>query len=167
MTQGRWDTSGADEDALTAPAQPGPIFVSLHFVWSALRRRWLLCAMSGLLGLVIALTYLATIPQPHTAKATLVLTHPEGVDPTLAMSTDMGLLMTQTVAAKSIAELRLKMRPDDLLGDVEAERVSPDVLAVTLSAPSDAEAVRRLSALTSIYLTFRAEQLTVAVPGSG
>ena len=53
------------------------------------------------------------------------------------------------------------MRPDDLLGDVEAERVSPDVLAVTLSAPSDAEAVRRLSALTSIYLTFRAEQLTL------
>jgi hypothetical protein len=161
MMQKSWDAPAFDDDDQTWPGYPTATLVSLHFILSALRRRWLVCVMSAVLGLLLAVAYLTAFPLPHRAKAALVLAHQEGVDPTLGMSTDIGLLMTQTVAAKTIASLQLSMTPDDFLRTVEAERVSPEVLALTLSAPTEAEAVRRLTALTSVYLDFRAEQLTL------
>jgi hypothetical protein len=39
--------------------------------------------------------------------------------------------------------------------------VSSELMSVTLTAPTDAEAIRRLTALNSIYLQFRGEQLTL------
>jgi hypothetical protein len=160
MMQKRWDVAALDEGDQSSLGHPTPALVSLHFIRSALRRRWLVCALSAVLGLLMATAYLVAFPQPHNAKAALVLTHDEGVDPTLAMSTDVGLLMSRTVAAKTIASLGLTMTPDDFVKSVTIVRTSPELLSVTLTAPSDAEAVRRLEVLTSIYLDFRAEQLS-------
>ena len=42
-----------------------------------------------------------------------------------------------------------------------AEPVSSELLSITLTAPSETEAVRRLEALTSIYLDFRGQQLSM------
>ena len=156
----RWDVPAFDDDEQTSPTHPVPTLVSLHFIRAALRRRWLVCVLSAVCGLLMAMTYLVAFPQPHHAKAALVLAHQEGVDPTLAMATDIGLLMSRTVAEETIASVGLTLTPDDFLKSVAPVRVSTDLLSVTLSAPSDAEAVRRLEALTSIYLSFRAEQLS-------
>jgi capsular polysaccharide biosynthesis protein len=159
MMQRRWEVSDLD-DGQSSSGPATPTLVSLHFIRSALRRRWLVCALSAVLGLLMAAAYLVAFPQPHNAKAALVLTHDEGVDPTLAMATDIGLLMSRTVAAKTVENLGLKMTPDDFVKSVAVERTSPELLSVTLTGPSDAEAVRRLEVLTSIYLAFRAEQLS-------
>ncbi|HET9304275.1 MAG TPA: hypothetical protein VFO20_16005, partial [Propionibacteriaceae bacterium] len=160
MMQRRWDVADFDSGDQSSPGHASPTLVSLHFIRSALRRRWLVCALSAALGLLMAAAFLVAFPQPHNAKATLVLTHEEGVDPTLAMATDIGLLMSRTVAAKTIANLGLSMTPDDFVKSVTPVRTSPELLTVTLTGPGDAEAVRRLEVLTSIYLEFRAEQLT-------
>ena len=68
------------------------------------------------------------------------------------MATDVSLLRTRTVASRTIASLGLTMTPDDFLKSVTVVPVSSELLSLTLTAPSDAEAVRRLEALTSIYL---------------
>lgn len=140
--------------------QHSPILVSLHFIVTTLRRGWLFCAAMTLLGLLAATAFLVVVPPAHQARASVVLAHPEGADPTLAMSTDMGLLTTRAVAAQTVSRLGLPMTPEAFLKTIEAERISPELMTITLGAPTDDEAVRRLATLTTVYLDFRAEQLT-------
>ena len=161
MSAARWEIPGLDEDDQTSSGRPIPRVVSLHFVRSALRRRWLVCMLSAVLGLLMAAAFLVAFPTAHQAKASLVLTHDPQVEPTRAMATDVSLLRTRTVAAKTVAKLGLAMAPEDFLKSVVAVPVSSELLTLTLTAPSDAEAVRRLSALTSTYLEFRGEQLSL------
>ena len=74
MTQARWDASDFDDEQ-TPPGRPIPTMVSLHFVRSALRRRWLVCALAAVLGLLAATAFLVASPGSHNAKSTLVLAH--------------------------------------------------------------------------------------------
>jgi capsular polysaccharide biosynthesis protein len=156
-----WGAADFDDDDPSVPGRPLPTLVSLHFLRYVLRRRWVACVMSAMLGLAVATALLVAVPPPHEAKAVLLLAHDPKVESSEAMSTDVSLLTTRTVAAKTIARLGLTITPDEFLSSMTAESVSTDVMSVTLTAPTDAEAVRRLGALTSTYLDFRAEQLSV------
>ena len=57
--------------------------------------------------------------------------------------------------------LGLTIPPDELLNSLTVEPVGAELVLLTLTAPNDAEAVRRLDALTAVYLEFRAEQLAL------
>jgi capsular polysaccharide biosynthesis protein len=158
----RSDVLYFDEVDENSNERSNPTLLSLHFIHSALRRRWLVCVLSAVFGLLAATAFLVVSSQSHTAKTTLVLTHEsEGGDTSLAMSTDVSLLQTRTVAAKTIENLGLTTTPEEFLKSVTAEPVSSELLSVTISAPSDAEAIRRLTTLNSVYLAFRGEQLTL------
>ena len=160
MIPARSEVLDFDEDDQTSAGRPHPTMVSLHFVRSALRRRWMVCAASAVLGLLMAAAFLASFPVVHDAKTALLLAHEPEAEPERAMATDISLLRTRTVANRTIASLGLTMTPDDFLKSVTVVPDSSDLLSLTLTASSDAEAVRRLEALTSIYLAFRAEQLS-------
>jgi capsular polysaccharide biosynthesis protein len=162
MIETRWPISDLNEDQQTPRRErSAPSLVSLHFVRSALRRRWVMCVLSAVLGLLMAAAFLVAFPTSHQAKATLALAHDPQVEPTRAMATDVSLLRTRTVASKTIAKLGLAVSPEDFLKGVTAEPVSSELLTLTISGPSDAEAVGRLTALTSVYLEFRAEQISL------
>ena len=152
------DLGEVDEAPL---GRSNPTLVSLHFIRSALRRRWLVCVLCAALGLLLAGAFLVSSPQSHTAKTTLVLAHNQDADPSRAMATDVSLLKTRTVAAMAVTSLGLTMTPDDFLKSVTVLPVSSELMSITLTAPTDAEAIRRLTALNSIYLQFRGEQLTL------
>ena len=100
-------------------------------------------------------------PPAHAAKASLVLTYDPQVEPTRAMATNVSLLKTQTLANRTIARLGLTVTPDDFLKSFTIEPSGTELLLLTLTAPNDAEAVRRLDGLTSVYLEFRSEQLSL------
>jgi hypothetical protein len=155
-----WDTPDIEDDQASR-GRSAPTLVSMHFIRSALRRRWLVCVMSGVAGLLVAAAFLMTFPALHEAKATLVLTHQSGGDSSRAAATDVSLLKTRTLATQAVANLGQTMSPDDFLKTVTVESISDDLLTVSLTAPSDAEAVRRLEVLTSLYLNFRGEQLSL------
>ncbi len=99
-------------------------------------------------------------PPAHAAKASLVLTYDTRVEPTRAMATNVSLLKTRTLATRTTTLLGLSEAPDDFLKSVTIEPTGSEILLLTLTAPNDAEAVRRLDALTSTYLKFRGEQLS-------
>jgi capsular polysaccharide biosynthesis protein len=160
MISAQWDAVDFDDDQASS-SRAAPILVSLHFVRSALRRRWLMCVLSAVLGLLAAATMLVAFPALHDAKATLVLVHDPLDEPSQAMATDVSLLQTRTLAEKAVASLRLTMTPDDFLKTIKVESVSSELLSITLTGPSDAEAVRRLQVLASLYLGFRGEQLSL------
>jgi hypothetical protein len=161
MIPARSDLHDFDEVDETSRGRSNPTLVSLHFVRSALRRRWLVCVLFAVVGLVAAAAFLVTSPQAHIAKTVLVLSHDPEIDPSRAMSTDVSVLGTRTVATKTIASLGLTMAPDEFLKSVRVEPVSSELMSITLTAPTDAEAIRRLATLTTIYLDFRGEQLTL------
>jgi capsular polysaccharide biosynthesis protein len=161
MIPATWNAPDMDDDDPSAPGRPLPTSVSLHFLRSALRRRWVVCVLSAVLGLLAAAAFLVAFPTPHNAKAMLVLAHDPQADPSRAMSTDVSLLTSRTVAADTIDALGLTMTPDGFLKTLRTEPISSDLVSLTISAPSDAEAVRRLEMLTSTYLAFRTEQISL------
>jgi uncharacterized protein involved in exopolysaccharide biosynthesis len=169
MIPAQWDDPDFESEDPSAPGRPLPTLVSLHFLRSALRRRWVACVLSAALGLLAAAVFLVAFPPSHKAEAVLVLAHDPQVDPERAISTDVSLLTTQSVAAQTITKLGLTMTAYEFLSTVTAVPESSDIMSLTLTAPTDEEAVRRLDALTSTYLLFRAEQLalqsTVVVDG--
>src|SRR5262245_10246636 len=160
MIPSRWDASDIEPDDPSAPGRPLPTLVSLHFLRTALRRRRVVWLFSAALGFFLAAAFLVAVPVPHTAKAVLVLAHDPQVDAERAMATDVSLLTTRVVAARTIAQLEPTISPDDFMNSVTARADSADLVSVSLTAPTDAEAVRRLDALTKTYLGFRATQLT-------
>lgn len=159
MSTGRWNVAAELEDD-TSPERPAPTLVSMHFIRTALRRRRLACVLAGVLGLLAAAAFLIVLPLPHQARSTLVLAYDPEVDPSRAMATNVSLLQTRTVAAQVIDELELAMLPEDFLKSFIVEAESSELMTLTLSAPTDAEAVRQLEGLTAIYLRFRAAQLS-------
>jgi uncharacterized protein involved in exopolysaccharide biosynthesis len=161
MTRATWETPRAEDDDPSAPGGPHPTLVSLHFMRSALRRGRVVCLLSALLGLLAGAAFLFAFPAPHNANAMLVLTHESPVDPSAPLATDVSLLTSRTVAAQTVEGLGLTMRPEDFLASLTVEPMSSSLVSITLAAPTDAEAVRRLETLTSTYLGFRAEQLSV------
>jgi len=160
MIPARSDVTDFDDEEQTSTRLQAPTMVSLHFVRTALRRRLLVCVLSAVCGMLAAAGFLLAFPVVHNARTTLLLAHEPEVEPTRAMATDVSLLRTRTVASKTIASLGLTMSPDDFIKSVTAVSVSSELLELKLTAPNDAEAVRRLTALTTIYLQFRGEQLS-------
>ena len=161
MSTGPWNPAPDFDDDQASPERPMPTLVSLHFVRTTLRQRLLVCVLCAALGLLAAGTFMLVFPPPHEAKAALVLTHDPEVDPSRAMATNVSLLNTRTIATLTTTHLGLTVTPDDFLKSVKVEPLSSELLTLTLAAPTDAEAIRRLDALTSIYLEFRAKQLSL------
>jgi capsular polysaccharide biosynthesis protein len=161
MSAGRWNLATQIEDEDTSPDRPMPTLVSLHFIRTALRRRLLVCVLAAVLGLLAAGTFLVAFPLPHQARATLVLASDPDVDSSRAMSTNVSLLQTRTVALETTERLGLTMPPEDFLKSFTVEAENAELMTLTISAPTDAEAVRRLEGLTETYLAFRARQLSM------
>src|SRR5262245_15623217 len=105
MIPSAWDAPDPESDDPSAPGRPLPTLVSLHFLRTALRRRWKVCVLCAALGLFLAAAFLVAVPPPYQAKAVLLLAHDPQVDAERAVSTDVSLLTTRTVAADAIEKL--------------------------------------------------------------
>ena len=105
MTPAHSNLLDFDEAEESSHGSAKPTLVSLHFIRSSLRRRWFVCVLCAVVGLLAATAFLIASPQVHTAQTTLVLSHESDADSTHAMSTDVNFLTTRTVAAKTIASL--------------------------------------------------------------
>ena len=158
MTDFSWRIDDEDGDP-ELTGTPQPLVVTWRIVRDALRRAWRWCVGAVVLGGLVGMLALAALPHPASATTTLLLVHPNADDPT-AMSTDVSLLMTRAVATDVIARLRLpNTTPDTLHGSMTAEPLTPQLLELTVTAPDDAAAVTRSTAIVDTFLAFRGEQL--------
>ncbi len=156
-----WDVGNVAHQSPSETVSPFTALVSFHFLRAAVRRQLALCLVSAMIGVLLGGAFLLVAPGRHTATSTLVLAHDSQVDPSRAMATDVGLLNTRIVAETAIRKLGIQLDPQDLLESVTALPPTSDVLELTLTAPSDTEAVSRLDAFTTAYLEFRADQVSV------
>ena len=149
-----------EESGPQAGVQPGsPALVSLRFLVDALRRRWRTWVGAGLVGLFLAAGWIVMVPASTVGTVTLLLAHEAGTDPAGAMSTDVSLLRTRTVAATLIDDLGLDMTPEAFQQSVVATPVTSQVLVLDVTAPDETAAEKRASALAKTFLEFRSAQL--------
>jgi capsular polysaccharide biosynthesis protein len=152
LVTGTTDGGGETPHAVSFEKTP---FVSLPYLMAAVRRRWRLCAATGLAAASVALVLsLAYLPS-YSATTTLLLRHPNLANPTRAMANDTEFLETRSVARDVVRRLGLDVTPTELVADSAAFPLSDNVMQITVSAPSVDEAVRRADALAQAFLDFR------------
>ena len=134
-------------------------FVSLHFLRSALRRRWPVWVGIAAVGMLLGIAWTGLVPMKGQGTVTLLLAHDPGTDPAVAMSTDVSLLRTRTVAQTAIDDLGLEMTPEAFQETVAITPVTSSVMQIDVAGPDDASAVARANALSEAYLAFRGTQL--------
>lgn len=158
MIDSSWHIEEPAPDEVVAVGAPGTL-VTLHFIRSALRRRWRVWGAFACLGMLLGLVWTVAIPAKSVGTATLLLAHDPTTDPDQAMSTDVSLLRTRTLAAAVIDQLGLKMTPEAFQKSVTPTPVSSSVLVLDVSAPDDRAAVTRARALAAGFLRFRTTQI--------
>lgn len=157
MTDFSWRIDDEDGDP-ELTGTPQPLVVTWRTVRAALRRTRRLWVTAFLLGGMLGVLALVAVPHPSSATTTLLLIHPNGDDPT-AMTTDVSLLMTRAVANTVISDLGLDLSPEALHAAISVEPQTDQILKVTVTAPDDAAALARSSALIDTFLAFRGDQL--------
>lgn len=156
-----WNIPDVAPDDTGDLARPLPALVSFHYLRRSVRRRWLQCLVPAFLGLLLAGGFLLMSPPRPTATTTLLLSHDERVDPSSAIATDITLLTTHTVAERTVQALGLSIPPEALMDSVTPVSTgSSEVLQLTMTGPTGAEAARRLGVFASVYLAYRADQVT-------
>lgn len=158
MIDTSWRIEDPDPEEVSVGG-PSTGFVSLHFLRSALRRRWPVWVAAALVGMMLGIAWTAAVPSKSHGTVTLLLAHDPGVDPATAMSTDVSLLRTRTVAQTVIDQLDLPMTTEGFQASTTVTPVTPTVLVIDVAAPDDTSAVDRARALYLAYLTFRATQM--------
>ena len=151
------ESADADEAEEWFGVGAGSRFVNLHFILGAVkrRRRWVIG--SAIAGLVVGLLLsVASAPTPQ-AETKVLLTFPTSSDRTLAMATDTQLLKTDAVARRVVNALHLRESPAAFAASYNGTGLSDDLLGISVSAPSSAEAVRRANTLAREYLAYRAD----------
>ena len=161
MSPRPWNLSADVDDTDQSLERARPVLVSLHFIRTALLRRLAICVLSPVLGILIAGLYMLAFPPPHEAEASLILTTDAGSSAEAAVATNVSLLQTKTLANRAVSELGLSMTADEFFDTMKSETVGSQLLELRITGPDDAEAVRRLNGLTTVYLAFRAEQLSL------
>lgn len=157
MIRPTWQFDGPEEDE-PAGTPPTPL-ASLHFLMTALRRRWRLWVGLGLAGLLLGAAAAMAFPSQSRSEFTLILAHPAGADPTQEITTDISLLRTRSVANDVIETLDLEMTPDELQDAVTITQLSSTILTVTVAAPDRAAAHELAEALATSFLEFRTDQM--------
>jgi capsular polysaccharide biosynthesis protein len=158
----RWNI---DQELSGSGSPTQSLLFSLHFFRAALLRRWrtLACCICG--GALLAIAALHALPPGSSATTGLVLAHREDDEPATAMATDVSLLRTRAVAQKAADALHLPMSPDDFQATVTVTAPTPEILLITLKAPTPDEAVARLGAFSTAFMAFRSTQVRTQSDG--
>jgi capsular polysaccharide biosynthesis protein len=153
-----WRIEEEDLD-FDAGGSPRPLLSTWHYLRKTLRRRWRTWVGIAALGALLGMASVVLVPPTSSATVTLLLAHPSGTDPAQAMATDVSFLNTREVATGVIHELALGISAKEFESEVVPETITDQVLRLTISAPTESEAVTRARALVKEYLSFRSEQL--------
>jgi len=147
-----------DPESLETRTATGKL-VSFRYLAGALRRRRWLWMSIAVIGLLVGGAYHSVVPRTYAAYATIYMAHAPGTDDAIGMANDIALLDNTAVGRGAIALLgEPSLSPGKLLGKTPGVAVSDNVLTVTINGPSYKEAVRRVNAVTSAYLSFRDRQ---------
>jgi hypothetical protein len=117
------------------------------------RRRRLWCAMA-LLGLLVGAAVAVLMPPPPTAVTEVLVAHAEDQpnDTGTLIRTDVQLLRTTRIADQALKSLGSAERPEDFMRDYRGAGLTNNLLQITVTGDSDAQAVARAKALADAFV---------------
>ncbi|MCX5268740.1 Wzz/FepE/Etk N-terminal domain-containing protein [Streptomyces sp. NBC_00199] len=141
-------TSTTAESSTAAP------LLDLQNLVAAVRRRRRLWCSLALLGLLAGAAVAFLLPQPPTAVTKVLVAHEEDQpnDPGTLIRTDVALLQTTRIAEQALKSLRSQEKAEDFMQDYSGAGVTNNVLQITVTGDSDAEAVARAGALADAFV---------------
>jgi capsular polysaccharide biosynthesis protein len=147
-------------------AEPQPVrrelgqFVSLHYVAKSIsRRRWIWIS-AAIVGLLVGMSLHVVVPRKFQAESSLYMFHNPADDPTRDMATDVALLESNAVAQRVVNVLKLGIPAEKFATQYSGNAVTDNILQITVSAPTAAEAVTRMREIDTQFLDFRTQILT-------
>lgn len=137
--------------------------MSFTYVFSTLRRRWLVVLLTMLLGALSGAAYAELSPDRYEATTSLVvspvISNPlTGSREDINIRTEQEILGSREVARRAAASLDFTDSGETLRGDVSvAAPMGSQILQVTVRAGSAQEAVEGADAIAAAYLELRQE----------
>jgi capsular polysaccharide biosynthesis protein len=155
-----------DEPLGGPDAEPQPLrrelgqFISLHYVGKSIsRRRWIWIS-AAIVGLLVGMSLHVVVPRKFQAESSLYMFHNPSDDPTRDMATDVALLESNAVAQRVVNELRLGIPAQKFAAEYSGNAVTDNILQITVTAPTAAQAVTRMKDIDTQFLDFRTQILT-------
>ncbi|MEU0114752.1 Wzz/FepE/Etk N-terminal domain-containing protein [Streptomyces bobili] len=137
----------------TSESSAAPL-LDLQALVVAVRRRRSLWYSMALLGLLVGAAVAVLLPPPPTAVTKVLVAHQEDQpnDPGTLIRTDVALLHTTRIAAAALRSLDSPEKPEDFMRDYGGSGLTNNLLQITVTADSDAEAVVRAKALADAFV---------------
>ncbi|MFK3731391.1 Wzz/FepE/Etk N-terminal domain-containing protein [Streptomyces sp. NPDC088090] len=128
--------------------------IDLHTLVVAVRRRRRLWSSLALFGLLAGAALAFVLVPPPTATVKLLVAHQEDQpnDPGTLIRTDVALLHTTRIAGEALKALGSPVGPEEFMRDYEGLGLTNNLLQITVSGESDAEAVARAGALADAFV---------------
>ncbi|MGW1004259.1 Wzz/FepE/Etk N-terminal domain-containing protein [Streptomyces sp. NPDC002520] len=141
-------TSTTSESSAAAP------LLDLQALVVAVRRRRRLWCSMALLGLLFGAAVAVLLPPPPTAVTKVLVAHQEDQpdDPGTLIRTDAALLQTTRIADNALHSLKSPEKPEDFMRDYGGVGLTNNLLQITVTGDSDAEAVARAKALADAFV---------------
>ncbi|MFF5503346.1 Wzz/FepE/Etk N-terminal domain-containing protein [Streptomyces roseolus] len=142
------------------PAVGAPL-IDLQTLLAAVRRRRGLWSSLALFGLLAgALLALVLVPPP-TATAKVLVAHQEDQpnDPGTLIRTDVALLHTTRIAGEALRSLGSPVKPEDFMEEYEGLGLTNNLMEITVSGATEAEAVARAGALAEAFVADHVRRL--------
>ncbi|GGS24283.1 membrane-bound polysaccharide biosynthesis protein [Streptomyces humidus] len=138
----------------TAESSAAAPLLDLQALVAAVRRRRRLWGSLALLGLLVGAALAFLLPQPPTAVTKILVAHEQDQpnDPGTLIRTDVALLQTTRIADKALKSLRSRETPEDFMRDYSGAGLTNNLLQITVTGGSDAEAVARAEALADAFV---------------
>ncbi|MFF2378841.1 Wzz/FepE/Etk N-terminal domain-containing protein [Streptomyces sp. NPDC058108] len=151
-------TSTSSESSAAAP------LLDLQALVVAVRRRRRLWGSMALLGLLVGAAVAVLMPTPPTAVAKVLVAHQEDQpnDPGTLIRTDVALLQTTRIADQALRSLDSREKPEDFMRDYTGVGLTNNLMQITVTADSDAEAVSRAKALADAFVADHVKRIQAA-----
>ncbi|HEX3959301.1 MAG TPA: hypothetical protein VHZ03_22165 [Trebonia sp.] len=156
-----WAEGDFTADDGGSSVDPRSRLVSLGYLKTALKRQLKLLLILGLVGLVAGAAFYVIKPPSLQADTTILLNDGPNADAPAQIVTDAALAQSTAVGTAVIKQLGLNANLPVFLGSYVVTTPGDQVLVITLSAPTSAEAVQRVAAVAKQYLAVRAQYADV------
>jgi capsular polysaccharide biosynthesis protein len=134
-------------------------FASLGFLRTALRRSARLWLLLAAIGLVAGGAMYAAFPPEYQATTSIYFTNNPDIDPLTQIDTDQTLAATRPIAEQAMRSLGLGGSANSFLGSYTTTVVTNQVMSITASATTSAQAISHARAIAAAFLSFRASML--------
>ncbi|WP_329414538.1 Wzz/FepE/Etk N-terminal domain-containing protein [Streptomyces sp. NBC_00704] len=145
----------------TAQSSAATPLLDLQVLVAAVRRRRRLWSSLALLGLLAGAAAGLLMPRPPTAVTKILVAHEEDQpnDPGTLIRTDVALLQTTRIAGQALKALKSPEKAEDFMRDYSGTGLTNNVLQITVTGDSDAEAVARAQALADAFVADHVQRI--------